>query len=57
MTVGVTGEVTAHRILLDRQDLGPADRAPPLIAGPGRHLLRLVDLDGTIVDQVRFTIR
>ena len=57
LAVGVSGAVAAHRLLLDRRDLGAADAHPLMIAGPGRHLLRLVDIGGRIVDQVVFTIR
>ena len=57
LAVGVSGQVVAHRLLLDRRDLGPADSSPAMIAGPGQHLLRLVDLEGRVVDQVRFTVR
>ena len=55
--VGVSGPVVAHRLVLDRRDLGPADAAPQVLAGPGAHLLRLIDVGGRTVDQVRFTIR
>jgi len=57
LAVGVSGEVTGHRLLLDRRDLGAADSQPLLLPPPGTHLLRLVDLGGRTVDQVRFTIR
>ncbi len=57
LSVGVSGAAAAHRILLDRRDLGPADRAPLILPGPGAHRLRLVDLAGHVVDQVMFTIR
>lgn len=55
--VGVTGSVASHRLLLDNRDLGPASASPLVLAAPGRHLLRLVDVAGRVVDQVRFTIR
>lgn len=57
LVVGVTGPVVAHRLVLDKRDLGPADSAPQLLAAPGGHLLRLIDAGGRTVDQVRFTIR
>lgn len=57
LSVGVSGAAAAHRILLDRRDLGPADRAPLILPGPGAHRLRLVDVAGHVVDQVMFTIR
>ena len=57
LAVGVTGPVVAHRLLLDRRDLGPADPSLMLLAGPGAHWLRLVDVSGHVVDQVRFTVR
>ncbi len=57
LSIGISGAAAAHRIVLDRRDLGPADRAPLILPGPGAHRLRLVDLAGRIVDQVMFTIR
>ena len=57
LAVSVSGEVIGHRLLLDRHDIGAADGQPLLLAPPGSHLLRLVDLGGRTVDQVRFTIR
>ncbi len=57
MAVSVTGEVTGHRLVLDGRDLGSADRRPMVLAGPGSHKLRLVDLGGRVVDQVMFTVR
>ena len=57
LAVGVSGEVVAHRLVLDRRDLGAADSQPQILAGPGQHRLRLVDVDGKIVDQVLFTVR
>ncbi|MGK6318943.1 penicillin-binding protein 1C [Sphingomonas sp. DT-204] len=57
LAVSVSGEVTGHRLLLDRRDIGAADAQPLLLAPPGPHLLRLVDLGGRTVDQVRFTVR
>ncbi|MEI9850203.1 MAG: penicillin-binding transpeptidase domain-containing protein [Sphingomonas sp.] len=57
LAVAVTGEAAGHRLLLDRQDLGTADSRPMILAGPGRHRLRLTDLSGRVVDQVTFTVR
>ncbi|MEG3124473.1 penicillin-binding protein 1C [Sphingomonas sp. GB1N7] len=57
LAIGVSGEVTAHRLMLDRRDLGAADGKPLILAGPGRHLLRLTDVAGRVVDQVMFTVR
>ena len=53
----VTGEVTGHRLMLDRRDLGDAASAPMVLAGPGVHRLALVDPSGHVVDQSRFTVR
>ncbi|MCM8731209.1 penicillin-binding protein 1C [Hephaestia sp. GCM10023244] len=55
--IRVTGDVTAHRLTLDGRDLGAAADAPLVFASPGQHRLRLVDLDGAVVDQVLFTVR
>ena len=55
--VAVAGDLTATRLRLDDRDLGPADARPLIAAAPGRHRLRLVDAAGTILDDVRFTIR
>jgi len=57
LAVAVTGETMGHRLMLDRQDLGSADSHPLVLAPPGRHRLKLVDLGGRIVDQVLFTVR
>ncbi|MFA6116714.1 MAG: penicillin-binding protein 1C [Sphingomonas sp.] len=57
LAVGVSGEVTAHRLLLDKRDLGAADSQPQILAAPGQHRLRLIDISGRVVDQVLFTIR
>jgi len=57
LSVDVSGAVTAHRLWLDKTELGAADSAPQIIAGPGRHRLRLTDVGGRVVDQVLFTIR
>lgn len=53
----VTGEVTGHRLVLDRRDLGDAANAPMVLTGPGVHRLALVDSSGHVVDQSRFTVR
>ncbi|MCC2981001.1 penicillin-binding protein 1C [Sphingomonas sp. IC4-52] len=55
--VAVAGDLTATRLRLDERDLGPADARPLIAAAPGLHRLRLVDAAGTILDDVRFTIR
>ncbi len=57
LVVAVSGDAARHRIVLDARDLGAADARPQLLPGPGVHRLRLVDLSGRVVDQVRFTIR
>jgi penicillin-binding protein 1C len=57
LAVAVTGSVSGHRLLLDRQDLGSADARPLLRPEPGQHRLRLVDLGGRTVDQILFTVR
>ena len=57
LAVGVGGASAAHRLLLDRQELGPADAHPLILPPPGRHLLRLVDAAGQVVDRVMFTVR
>jgi penicillin-binding protein 1C len=57
MAIAVNGDVTGHRLLLDKKDLGAADAHPMILAPPGRHTLKLVDLSGRVVDQVFFTVR
>ncbi len=57
LAIGVSGDVTAHRLLLDKRNLGAAEEHPLVLAGPGRHLLQLVDIGGKVVDQVIFTMR
>ncbi|OYY78332.1 MAG: penicillin-binding protein 1C [Sphingomonas sp. 28-62-20] len=57
LAIGVSGATAAHRLELDTKDLGAADGHPLLLAGPGRHRLRLIDLSGRVVDQVIFTMR
>ena len=57
LAIGVSGQAAAHRLWLDRRDLGAADAPPLVLAGPGRHVIRLIDLGGRVVDQVAFTVR
>ena len=57
MAIAVSGEVTGHRLQLDGRDLGAADARPMILAGPGRHRLRLIEPGGRVVDQVLFTVR
>ncbi|WOK38254.1 penicillin-binding protein 1C [Sphingomonas sp. C3-2] len=57
MAVQVTGEVTGHRLVLDRRDLGAADARPLVLAGPGSHRLQLIDPAGKPVDSLMFTVR
>ncbi len=57
LSIDVSGAVTAHRLWLDKTDIGAADSQPQIIAGPGVHRLRLTDVAGHVVDQVLFTIR
>ena len=57
LTVALSGAVAAHRLLLDRWDLGPAASLPLALPTPGAHRLRLVDAGGKVVDQVLFTVR
>jgi penicillin-binding protein 1C len=57
LAVGVSGSALAHRLFLDKTDIGPADSQPQILAPPGQHRLRLVDLGGHVVDQVLFTMR
>ncbi len=57
LAISVNGEVTGHRLLLDTHDLGAADAHPMVLAPPGQHRLKLVDLGGKVVDQILFTIR
>jgi penicillin-binding protein 1C len=57
LAVAVAGEVTGHRLLLDREDLGSADSRPLFLPRPGQHRLRLVDIGGRVVDQILFTVR
>ncbi len=57
LAIGVSGAAAAHRIMLDRRDLGPADHPPLVLPGPGAHRLKLIDLGGRVVDQILFTVR
>lgn len=57
MGIAVTGPVEGHRLVLDRRDLGEANAAPLVLAGPGSHLLALVDPAGRVIDRARFTVR
>jgi penicillin-binding protein 1C len=57
MAISVSGEVIGHRLTLDGRDLGAADSRPLVLAGPGRHQLRLVAPGGRVVDQILFTVR
>lgn len=57
MSIATTGELLGHRLRLDDRDIGPADGRPLILAGPGQHRLRLIDLGGRVVYQVRFTVR
>ncbi len=57
MGIAVTGPVEGHRLILDRRDLGEANAAPLVLAGPGVHLLALVDPSGRVIDRARFTVR
>ena len=40
LAIAVSGEVTGHRLVLDKQDIGPADHSPLVLPGPGAHRLR-----------------
>jgi penicillin-binding protein 1C len=57
LAVTVTGAAVAHRLMLDKRDIGAADTVPQILAAPGQHRLRLLDVGGHVVDQVLFTIR
>ncbi len=57
LAIGVSGAAASHRIELDAHDLGAADSKPLVLAAPGKHRLRLIDLGGKVVDQVIFTVR
>ncbi len=57
LSIAVTGEVMGDRLVLDKQDIGTATSKPMILAAPGTHRLRLIDLGGHTVDQVFFTVR
>jgi penicillin-binding protein 1C len=57
LAFAVTGEVTGHRLSLDKRDLGDAGSGPMVLAGPGVHQLALLDPSGRVVDEARFTVR
>jgi penicillin-binding protein 1C len=57
LAVTVTGAAIAHRLMLDKRDIGGADTVPQILAAPGQHRLRLLDASGHVVDQTLFTIR
>jgi len=57
IAIRVSGLVLGHRLVVDKRDVGPASASPQVLAGPGLHRVRLVDLDGKVVDQVLFTMR
>ena len=57
LAVLVRGEVAGHRLTLDKRVIGTADARPLILAGPGKHRLRLIDGAGRTVDQVLFTVR
>jgi penicillin-binding protein 1C len=55
--VAIRGSAEAHRLLLNKRDIGSADSNPQIAMSHGSHLLTLVDAAGKPIDQVRFTIR
>ena len=57
LAIAVSGAVTGHRLILDKQDIGSADSHPLVLNTRGRHQLKLVDLSGRTVDQIIFTVR
>src|SRR3569623_262253 len=57
LAVTVSGAAIAHRLMLDKRDIVAADSTPQILAAPGPHRLRLLDLGGHVVDQVLFTER
>jgi penicillin-binding protein 1C len=57
LAVEVTGAAAAHSLMLDQHPIGAADANPLIMAGPGAHRLKLLDLGGKVVDQVMFTVR
>jgi penicillin-binding protein 1C len=57
MGVRVAGNSSGHFLTLDRKPIGSAGDNPQILAGPGKHVLALTDAAGSVVDQVRFTVR
>lgn len=57
LAILVTGEVTGHTLSLNNMPIGSASTPPQIVAPRGQNLLRLIDLSGRVVDQVRFTVR
>jgi penicillin-binding protein 1C len=55
--VMTAGAVSGHRLMLDRQPLGPADAPGFILPGPGIHALAMIDTDGRVVDRLKFAIR
>lgn len=53
LAVQLSGAAEGHRLWLD----GRALAAPLFFPTPGRHLLRLADAGGRVVDQIVFTVR
>ncbi|HKT14698.1 MAG TPA: transglycosylase domain-containing protein, partial [Allosphingosinicella sp.] len=51
------GAVAGERLRLDNRDLGPAEAAPVVLPGPGRHQLALIDGEGKVIDRALFTVR
>ncbi|WP_156679763.1 penicillin-binding protein 1C [Sphingomonas profundi] len=55
--VTTRGATAGLRLLLDGRDLGAAEAAPLVLAGPGPHRLLLRDATGRVIDRVLFTMR
>ena len=55
--VMTAGSVAGHRLMLDRQPLGPADAPGFILPGPGAHALAMIDAEGRTVDRLRFSVR
>ena len=51
------GAVSGERLHLDNRDIGPAEAAPMVLPGPGKHALALVDASGRVLDRSLFTVR
>jgi len=51
------GAASGERLRLNNRDLGPAEPAPMVLPGPGRHKLELVDAGGKLLDRSLFTVR